>query len=137
MGVGWKQRDIKNLPKTAQKQIGRLSPPITLTLITYGTPIAGHVTGTDQPTATAYPGNGVLTDYRIGEVDGTNILRGDRKVLVFAASLAAAAVTALEQAYTGLRATAGDKVTAEGVAYQIVNVVRDPAGASYELQVRW
>jgi len=66
-----------------------------------------------------------VSDYRAGQIDGTLIQKGDRKVLLIAESGSAALVP-----------SSGDRITVEGATYFIVSVGRDPAVATYPCQVR-
>ena len=72
---------------------------------------------------TAYPCRGVVIDYKDYRIDGTVIKRGDRQVMVIANTLSVVPVS-------------GDKITAQGAIYFVVNVSRDPATATWTLQVR-
>ncbi len=115
-----------DIQKTLQQQLGRKAPAITFISIAYGTPSPTNLDGADTPVATSYPGNGIVDDYNVRDIDNTTVMAGDRKVLVFVGSLPSAAPVPKPQ----------DQVIAEGVTYQIVGVRRDPAAATYELQVR-
>lgn len=76
-------------------------------------------------TETSYPCKGVVEDFALTVIDGTNIQRGDRRVLLLGGTLP-----------DGVEPRIGDRVTIEGGTRTVVNVQRDPAGASYSLQVR-
>ncbi|ARQ01708.1 head-tail joining protein [Pseudorhodoplanes sinuspersici] len=64
-----------------------------------------------------------VDDYEASQVDGTSILRNDRKVYVVASSLSVTPV-------------AGNTITINGSTYTVINVERDPAGACFVLQAR-
>ena len=98
---------------------------ITLTKVAPGTRTPGTLTGGTNPVETDYTGRGFTDDYEDYQIDGTIIQRGDRKVVIFGASLP-----------SGIIPTPNDKTTAESVERVIVNVERDPAGATYLCQVR-
>ncbi len=108
-----------------------------LTKVTGGARTTGSLTGGTNPTTTTHVAKGFLeeyTDFQIGGtannrstdvVDGTLIQRGDRKVILLGDSINPAVVP-----------TAGDLVTIEGEVFNIVRVQRDPAAATYTMQVR-
>lgn len=77
------------------------------------------------PTTTTHTCKGFVDDYKDSQIDGTIIKKGDRKVTLLGATIAPAVAP-----------KTNDKVTIEGDTYDVQNVERDPAGATYELQVR-
>jgi hypothetical protein len=97
----------------------------TLTVVTGAARTAGSLTGGTNPTTTSHTAKGFLDDYKDFQIDGTIVQRGDRMVVLLGASIDPAAVP-----------TAGDRVTIEGESFNIVNVERDPAAATYTMQVR-
>lgn len=102
-----------------------LPTTVTLTQRTPGVRTPGQLTGGTNPTGQTATAKAVVSDYRAGQIDGTLILAGDRKVLIIAESMSVPLVP-----------SAGDRITAEGATYFIVRVGRDPAGATYACQVR-
>lgn len=97
----------------------------TLTKRITGTRTPGALTDGTQPTTQTATGKVVVSDYCAGQIDGTLIKAGDRKVLFIAESMSPVLVP-----------EAGDRVTVEGATYFIVSVGRDPAVATYACQVR-
>mgnify|MGYP000848964766 FL=1 len=65
--------------------LGRKGQPITITTVTTGaySPSTGGVSSTE----TVQTGVGVPVGYKASEIDGTNIKRGDVKVIVAASGL--------------------------------------------------
>lgn len=74
--------------------------------------------------STSYSVKGAVMQYKDHLIDGTIIQRGDEKMLILAGS------------YTGDAPVSGDTVTFNSIVYHIINVVTDPATATYEMQVR-
>ena len=109
------------------KAMGAGLLPVTVTKRTPGSRTSGSLTAGTNPTTTVLRGRGFAEDYQDAQVDGTQIQRGDRKVLILGASLKPAGVP-----------EPGDKVTVEGETGYIVEdgVKRDPAAAAYVCQVR-
>lgn len=97
----------------------------TLTKRTPGTRTPGQLTDGTQPTGTSATFKCVVSDYRAGQIDGTLIQTGDRKVLLIA-----------ESGSASLAPAAGDRLAVEGATYFVVSVGRDPAAATYACQVR-
>jgi hypothetical protein len=100
-------------------------PVVTLVKVTAGVRVDGSLTGGTNPTTNQFPARGFVDDYKDAAIDGTLIKRGDRKVLVLGASIAGSQVP-----------TQGDKLIAESRTYEVVDVKRDPASATYECQCR-
>lgn len=99
---------------------------LTLIKVTPGTRTGGQLTGGTNPTTASTAGKGFIDDYQDRQIDETVIRRGDRRVLIVGNSLSGGSVIP----------AAGDQVTIEGATYEIVNVARDPAAATYTCQVR-
>ena len=72
---------------------------------------------------TAYNFQGIIEDYDDKYISSTLVQAGDRKVLIIAASI----TTAPE---------IGDKITMDGIEYDVADVKTDPAKATYTCQVR-
>lgn len=99
---------------------------LTLVKVTPGTRTPGSLTGGTNPTESSTAGKGIAEDYDERQIDGAEVRRGDRRVLIVGNSLSAGSVIP-EQ---------GDKITIEGATYEIVRIERDPAAATYTCQVR-
>jgi hypothetical protein len=105
------------------KALGPLVFPMTLTQVTGGGRQT-NPTGKSEFT-TDYDCKGFVDDYEARYIDDTIIQRGDRKVVILGASLP-----------TGVIPKPTDKTVIEGETKVVINVTRDPAGATYECQVR-
>lgn len=70
-----------------------------------------------------YPCLGMVGQYKESFVDGTRIQAGDKKCLIIANSL-------------DTTPRPGDFITAQGKRYSVVDVGRDPATATWTVQVR-
>lgn len=83
-------------------------------------------TGVNTPTATDYAWTVVVSEYADGLVDGTSVMRGDRKLLGAAGDLS---VTPDPET---------DKIVMDSLVWQIVNggVQTDPATVTWTVQVR-
>lgn len=103
--------------------LGPLVFDATLIVITPGTRTAGQETSGTNPTSTSHAAKGFVDDYESRFMDGKLIQVGDKKVTLLGESMNAVP-------------KAGDKVTIEGETRQILSVVRDPAGATYECHAR-
>lgn len=89
---------------------------------------AGLTTFDDPEDAeTAWAAKGFIDHYRDGQIDGTLIQRGDRKIILLGKSLP-----------DSVDPEPGDAITIEGIAWRIVEagVMRDPSGATFTCQVR-
>jgi hypothetical protein len=75
----------------------------------------------------AHGGKGFVEDYS-DFARASGIPATDRKVVLLAKSLLASGAE--------LTPKRGDRVTAEGRTYDVIEVGRDPAGATWELQAR-
>jgi hypothetical protein len=98
--------------------------PATLHHVIPGTRTSDLTAGT-QPTETTHSARGIIDDYKEGQFKGDLILVGDRRVLLIGNSISPAQVP-----------EPGDGVTIEGVRYKCIRVERDPAAATYTIQVR-
>ncbi len=76
----------------------------------------------------AHPGKGFVKDYS-DFARASGIPATDRKIVVLAKSL-------LDGSGTEVAPMRGDLVTVRGRTYDIIDVKRDPAGATWELQAR-
>jgi len=82
-------------------------------------PTTGTMTAGTEHTVT----QAVVADFALGQIDGTVVQSADRQVIINAADLS-------------VTPESGASVTIDGVRYEVVAVVTDPAGASHTLQVR-
>lgn len=98
----------------------KLALPATLVKITPGTRTPGAVTGGTNPTKTSYTASGFVDDFLNSEIDGTLVVTGDRKIMLYGATIAGGAVP-----------TSNDEVTINGATYRIRSVGSDPANAVY------
>ena len=105
------------------KALGPLVFSVTLIRATGGSRTSANLTEKKQTTSTV-TGKGFVDDYDARLIDGTIIKRGDRKVVILGDSLG------------GVVPVPNDQTTIEGETKTIINVTRDPAGATYECQVR-
>lgn len=97
----------------------------TLISITPGVPTTANPNAI-KTTETTHKARGFIDDYEDSQIDGTIVRKGDRKVTLFGASI-----------LPPVAPKTNDKVTIEGDTYDVQKIVsRDPAGATYELQVR-
>lgn len=113
---------------------GELADEIAAALDSAGIPFAVTITrdvpgeGGDPfdpppPVSTTYTGSGFIDDWDEAFLTGGLVERGDVKVVVIANSIA-------------IVPAAGDRVTARGKTYSVLNVSADPALATYTLQAR-
>lgn len=104
--------------------IGPLVLPATLRKMILGTR-SGDLTDGTQPTHVDYAARGFIEDYKDKDIDGTLIRTTDRKITLLGATIASSAVPEPQ-----------DTVTIEGKTFYIIKVLRDPAAATYNCQVR-
>lgn len=97
----------------------------TLTSYAVGAQNADPTAGKARASST-HQVQGILEEYEDNKIDGTSILRGDRKILLIANLISPFVVPAMD-----------DIITLEGTPYTIVGPVgRDPAAASFVCQGR-
>ena len=84
---------------------------------------AQNLTGGRDSVETSYSCKGFVDDYKEYQIDGTLVKRGDRKVVILGGSFSQIPEV-------------NDFTVAEDETRKIINVTRDPAGATYECQVR-
>lgn len=83
----------------------------------------------DVPEPVEYACRGFIEDFRPSAVDGTLIKVGDRKVILLA--------NTIEGGVEPVGGVDQDQVAIEGTRYNVWRVLdRDPAGATFTLQVR-
>lgn len=105
------------------KGLGNLVFDFTFIKVTPGTRTT--LTAGTNPTTVNYAVKGFIDTYDIRRIDGTIIKHGDKKAVLLGASFP-----------VGIVPTPNDKLTAESETKIIINVIRDPAGATYECQIR-
>lgn len=89
---------------------------------------AGRTTfDVSEAETTAWSCKGFVDHYRDGQIDGTLIQRGDRKIVLLGKSLP-----------DDIDPEPGMLITIEGAQWRIIEggVMRDPAGATFTCQVR-
>lgn len=113
---------IQSLVLTTFDSIGNLASAATFHKITPGArnTTTGDVAITEVDTAIP---KAILTKYTAQELFLMPVLKTDRKIIFPGKGFSETPTT-------------DDKITLGGVKYQIVNVSRDPASASWVLQVR-
>ena len=94
-----------------------------ISLIRPSSPAGDNAWDTGTPVDTTYPCKGNVADYNEYQINGKNIQVGARKILIIANTLSVVPLP-------------DDRITAQGETYQIIQVVRDPATATYLCQVR-
>lgn len=115
--------DYATLALTADNIIGTFGIPVTV--VTKGIAAYDTDTGSVTSTNTTQTTNGVIVDYESKDVDGTLILRGDKRLL-----LSPIGITTIKP---------DAKVTLSGISYNVISVNEtNPAGVPlvYDLQIR-
>lgn len=107
------------------KAMGSGLPAVTLVKVTPGLRVDGSLTAGTNPSTNQFPARGFVDTYQDKAIDGTLIKQGDRKMLILGASIAGGQVP-----------SQGDQVIAESRTYEVIDVKRDPAAATYECQCR-
>lgn len=99
----------------------------TLTEVSVTTRASAKLTAGRTQTETVHTfTDGIISSYNDDEIDGTTIKAGDRRIMIIAGTLSSPVVP-----------KANWKVSIEdGQNWRIVDVHRDPAEATYTLQVR-
>lgn len=87
------------------------------------------VTETGRELTTTYTGRGVLARYKLGRVDGINILHGDLK-------LTALACEVTDKPAIGHIIEIYDPVSRQLQRYEIITVHVDPSASVYSIQLR-
>lgn len=106
------------------QEIGPGLKDVTLSVVTPGIRNPNEPTAGVNSTIVSHIGKGVVLDYEDSEVDGTIVQRGDRQVLLIA------------DTFPNVVPSTTDRITAEGRTYNVINIERDPAAATYTCQVR-
>ena len=112
-----------NIAKQIGKALGPLTFPLTLEKIRPST--RGDLTGGVNSITDAFTGKGFIDSYKDSLIDGTLVKVGDRVITIFGSTISAIPEP-------------NDMITIEDRKWTIVKdgVKRDPAGATYECQVR-
>lgn len=99
----------------------------TLVKVINGTRTAGALSAGTNQTTTSHSATGMVSDYSDADIDGTQIVRGDRQVAIFGASIQGGAVPA-----------PNDQVLIGGETLRIVDkgVGSDPIRAVFLCQCR-
>jgi len=113
-----------DLPKVVASALDGASVAATLVVVTQGTRNASDLGGGLQPTTANVACRGFVDEYARSERGGSNIREGDKKIVLFAATLGSAVPKP------------SDSVTIEGTTYRVISVERDPAGVRYKLHAR-
>ncbi len=113
---------IRKAVDSGFKSLGDLKK--TVSHIRTGSPVYDPDTGGETGTVETTQSNieAVVTSYKNFEINGSQIVAGDRKVLIPVNSLTVGPVV-------------NDKIEFDGVRYQVKNVGKDPADALYIIQV--
>lgn len=124
MGEKFLGVDIAGL---VNKNLGRRLGTVSLRHYTPGTRSATDPTAGNAPRASTHQARGFFDDYRDREIDGTNVQRGDRRVVLIGDSISPRVTPA-----------PGDEITLDGETSRIVEggVRSDPAKATYTCQTR-
>lgn len=112
------------LPGLLGSVLGQHAGTVTLTKITAGNRTPTNLPGGTNPSSRNYTGRGYVADYSTSQIDGTQIVRGDKMLVIYASTIGAAPEP-------------GDRVRVDGTLYAVIGVDDlDPAGARYVCQVR-
>lgn len=115
--------DYASLATTADNIIGTFGIPVTV--LSKGIATYNVDTGTVVTTDTTQTANGVITNYDTKDIDGSQVLRGDKRLLLSPIGI------------TSIKPDA--KVTIAGISYNVITVNEtNPAGVAlvYDLQIR-
>ena len=104
--------------------LGGYMLPVTLLQTIAGERTPDNLTAGRKTTTSTVTFKGMVEEYSRYSVENSFVQRGDRKLLLLAASA------------PGVAPKPGDRAVAEGVTYVVIDVKRDPADATWQLQVR-
>jgi hypothetical protein len=91
-----------------------------------GSSRSGNLTAGETKAEASYTAKGWVDEYMARQIDGTSVRAGDKKIVVLGDTI-----------QDGQIPEVNDQIVAEGQTWRIVTVpARDPAGATYECQVR-
>lgn len=99
--------------------------PATLIKVTEGERDPNNLAGGLNSTETSYSARGFIDSYNDNQINNTTVLRSDRRITLIGNSIQGRQIPNTD-----------DKITIEGSTYDIVNVQRDPAAATYVCQAR-
>jgi hypothetical protein len=98
----------------------------SLVKVTPGTRTPGAEAAGTNPTSTTYPVRGFVARRLVAYTPQSNVVEGDRQIIVFGASVAA-----------GVEIVANDRIIdAKGKIWRVVSAVLDPAGAVWKVHGR-
>jgi hypothetical protein len=115
----------KDIAGKINRALGSRLMRATLVKRSPGTRTSDDLTAGTNPTQQRRSARGIVSDYSEGQVDGTLVQSGDRRVLLLGDSIAGRAVP-----------EPNDEVEIGGTSYVVVRVKADPDIASYECQAR-
>ena len=115
-----------NMAAEIAKGFKGLLLPGTLTKSTPGTRSTTDITGGTNPTEAVFTFEGFVEDYSDKTIAETLIQEGDRKISILRGSLSD--TTQIPEPH--------DALSIESEAYEVIRVMRDPAGAIFECQSR-
>lgn len=117
-----------DIAKIVNKEIAPGLLDATLTKSTYGSRTSGDLTSGQSETSKSYPCKGIVSRYSDEEINGTTILKSDRKILLIGNSIDKGNVVP----------EPGDQIFIESSTYEIQEdgVNRDPAKATYSCHSR-
>lgn len=104
--------------------LGGYMLPVTLLQTIAGERTPDNLTAGRNTTTATFVFKGMVEEYSRYSVENSFVQRGDRKLLLLAASA------------PGVVPKPGDRAVAEGVTYVVIDAKRDPADATWQLQVR-
>ena len=104
--------------------LGGFMLPVSLLQTVAGERTPDALTAGRNTTTTTVIFKGMVEEYSRYSVENSFVQRGDRKLLLLAASA------------PGVVPKPGDRAIAEGVTYVVIDVKRDPADATWVLQAR-
>lgn len=96
----------------------------TLTKLTPGTRTGGALSSGTNPTSADYACKGIIVRQTVVEFKGQLAPAGSKEIMLGGDSIASGAIPELN-----------DRITIEGIVYQINQLDRDPAAATYTLIV--
>ncbi len=107
------------------KALGPSFLSFVLIKVKAGTRTTGDLAAGVDPKTSPNNCKGILDSYHERQIDGTLIKAGDRKALLLGDTLP-----------SGVIPEPNDRITAEGITFQVMAVSRDPDAATYTCQVR-
>lgn len=114
-----------NIPDLVNENLGGSLLDATLRKVSQGARDPSDPTAGRSPTTSDYAAKGFIDSQDRRKFDGTLVDDGTKTVVLLGASIEGSQVP-----------TPSDRIIIEGTEYNIVNVDRDPASATYTLTVR-